>query len=570
MGATHVPERVSIKRCAIYTRKSTEEGLDQAYNTLAAQRDACSAYIASQKHEGWIAVETHYDDGGFSGGTMERPALQSLFVDLARGSVDIIVVYKIDRLTRSLADFAKLTDLLDKHHVSFVAVTQQFNTSTSMGRLTLNVLLSFAQFEREVAGERIRDKIAASKKRGMWMGGRTPLGYDVIDKKLVANASEAETVRHIFRRYLELKSVKLLQADLEQSGLSSKKHIAKDGTPYGGCIMYRGALSALLTNQTYRGLINHRGSTYAGQHEAIVPEDLFQQVQQMLSAQGPGNSAKQKLASPALLKGLVFDAAGNRLQPTHSKKHGRKYRYYVSAPTIQDAKANPEGLRIPAPDLEKLVIQTIATHLRDQKWLAATFDVHFDISGFAKFTTAAVALAKELEHQPTASTGIINQILRRVEVDKKLIIISVDAKQLQIILLGSESEVPAFAPAEPVVEIKIAGRFLRCGKEVRLIIENGDYRSSSPNKRLVREIVQARQWFHDLTAGRAKGIADLAHKSKCNAAHVSRRISLAFMAPDIVENIISGTHPLELTPERLKKACPLPVSWDEQRALLLG
>lgn len=570
MGAPHVPERVTVKRCAIYTRKSTEEGLDQAYNTLAAQRDACSAYIASQKHEGWVAVETHYDDGGFSGGTMERPALQSLFEDLAHGTVDIIVVYKIDRLTRSLADFAKLTDLLDKHDVSFVAVTQQFNTSTSMGRLTLNVLLSFAQFEREVAGERIRDKIAASKKRGMWMGGRTPLGYDVIDKKLLANASEGETVRHIFRRYLELKSVKLLQADLEQLGLRSKNHLAKDGTPYGGCIMHRGALSALLTNQTYRGLINHRGNTYAGQHEAIVPEDLFQHVQKMLSAQGPGESAKQKLASPALLKGIVFDAMGNRLQPTHSKKNGRKYRYYVSSPMIRDAKANPEGLRIPARDLEKLVNQTIATHLRDQKWLAATFDVHFQISGFAKFIDAAATLAKEVELQHITSTGIINQLLKRVEVDKKVIRLSVDAKQLQMILLGSETEVPAFAPTEPVIEIKIAGRFLRCGKEVRVIIANDAHRSSNPDRRLIREIVQARHWFHDLASGRATGIANLALKSKCNAAHVSRRISLAFMAPDIVEKIITGTHPLALTPERLKKACPLPVSWEEQRALLLN
>ena len=334
--------------------------------------------------------------------------------------------------------------------------------------------------------------------------------------------------------------------------------------------MYRGALSALLTNQTYRGLIKHRGSTYAGQHKAIVPEDLFQQVQQMLSAQGPGESAKQKLASPALLKGIVFDAMGNRLQPIHSKKNGRKFRYYVSAPMIRDAKANPDGLRIPARDLEKLVIQTIATHLRDQKWLAATFDVHFDISGFAKFTAAAAALAKEVEHQPTASTGIINQILNCVEVDKKLIRMSVDAKQLQMILVGSETEVPAFAPTEPAIEIKIAGRFLRCGKEVRLIIGNDDQESSSPNKRLVQEIVQARQWFHDLASGRAKGIADLARQSKCNAAHVSRRISLAFMAPDIVEKIFTGTHPLELTPERLKKACPLPVSWEEQRALLLS
>ena len=470
MEETPLAKRITIKRCAIYTRKSTEEGLDQAYNTLAAQRDACLAYIASQKHEGWVAVETHYDDGGFSGGTMQRPALQALFADLAKGTVDIIVVYKIDRLTRSLADFARLTDLLDKHEVSFVAVTQQFNTSTSMGRLTLNVLLSFAQFEREVAGERIRDKIAASKQRGMWMGGRTPLGYDVRDKKLVANTSEAETIQHIFRRYLEVKSVKLLQADLEQSGLRSKQHTAKDGVSYGGCVMYRGALSALLTNQTYRGLVKHRGHTYPGQHEAIVPEDLFQQVQYMLSGQGPGVSAKQKLGSRALLKGIVFDAAGNRLQPTHSKKKNRKYRYYVSGPMLRDAKANPNGLRIPAADLEKIVLTSISTHLRDQSWLAATFDILYEVSGFAKFIVAAAALATEVELQQEASTGVLNHILRRVEVDKKVIRMAIDAKQLQIILLGSKTETLAFAPAQPVVDIEIAGRFLRCGREVRLVM----------------------------------------------------------------------------------------------------
>ena len=393
-------DRAKIRRCAIYTRKSTEEGLDQAYNSLDAQRDACAAYIASQKHEGWLAVEKHYDDGGFSGGSLERPALQALFADLAKGGIDIIVVYKIDRLTRSLADFAKLTDLFDKHQVSFVAVTQQFNTSTSMGRLTLNVLLSFAQFEREVAGERIRDKIAASKKRGMWMGGRTPIGYDVKDKKLMVNEQEAETVRHIFRRYLELKSVKFLQADLERFGIRSKPHIARDGTPYGSCIMYRGALSVLLTSQTYRGMISHCGCLYPGEHERIVPEDLFQAVQSVLAAQGPGEAAKKKLASPAILMGLVFDAAGKRLQPTHCSKKGRKYHYYVSAPTIRDAKANPGGFRIPAPDLERIVTQSIAARLRDRHWLSSEFNLHANVSGFGKLADSATRLRPRSNNNP--------------------------------------------------------------------------------------------------------------------------------------------------------------------------
>jgi site-specific DNA recombinase len=562
-------ERPKIRRCAIYTRKSSEEGLDQAYNSLDAQRDACAAYIASQKHEGWVLVEKHYDDGGFSGGSLDRPALQTLFADLTNGTVDIIVVYKIDRLTRSLADFAKLTELFDKHETSFVAVTQQFNTSTSMGRLTLNVLLSFAQFEREVAGERIRDKIAASKRRGMWMGGRTPIGYDVRDKKLIVNEPEAGTVRYIFKRYLELKSVKLLQAGLEQSGIRSKPHTVKDGTAYGASIMYRGALSYLLTNQIYRGVIAFKGDLYEGEHERIVPEELFQSVQTLLTAQGPGEAARKKLASPAILKGIVFDESGNRLQPTHSAKHGRKYRYYVSAPMIRDAKSNPEGYRIPASDLEKIVTQTVATRLRDRKWLSSISDLQADVSGFGKLADTANILAMEVDQQTTRNSGILNKFVIRIDVSKKTIKLKIDAAALNNLLVPTDPGSRPLGPSDDqhCVELIIAGQFLRCGKEVRLIIGNDD--KANIDKRLLREIVQARKWFDDLSSGRANGIAELARRSGCNAAHVSRRISLAFLAPDVTNLIVSGTQPLSLTPERLKQACPLPVSWDDQRALLL-
>lgn len=563
-------ERSKVRRCAIYTRKSTEEGLDQAYNSLDAQWDACAAYIASQKHEGWVLVEKRYDDGGFSGGSLGRPALQTLFVDLAKGGIDIIVVYKIDRLTRSLADFAKLTELFDQHRVSFVAVTQQFNTSTSMGRLTLNVLLSFAQFEREVAGERIRDKIASSKKRGLWMGGRTPIGYDVKDRKLVVNEPEAETVRHIFRRYLDFRSVKLLQADLEQSGIRSKPHITKEGKPYGGCIIYRGALSALLTNQTYRGMIKHGGNLYVGEHQRIVPEDLFQTVQSALASQGPGVTAKKKLASPALLKGLVFDAAGSRLQPTHCSKRGRKYHYYVSATMIRDAKADPQGFRIPAPDLERIVTQSIAARLRDHSWLSSAFDLHANISGFGRLAGAATALAIEIEQQPTHGTSVLHKIVRRIEVDRKVIKVSIDLGAVYLLLVPVKGNPPQTDATEKLFDLVIAGQFLRCGKQVRLVIGSGSDDHSQIDKRLIRDIVLARQWFADLIAGRASGIADLARRSGCNAAHVSRRISLALLAPDIVEMILAGTQPVEMTPERLKQACPLPLSWDDQRAALLA
>ena len=283
-------------RCAIYTRKSTEEGLEQDFNSLDAQREACEAYVTSQKAEGWIALRDRYDDGGYSGGTLERPALQRLLADIEEGRIDVVVVYKIDRLSRSLMDFAKLVEVFDRRSVTFVSVTQSFNTTNSMGRLTLNVLLSFAQFEREVTGERIRDKIAASKRKGIWMGGNPPLGYDVANRKLVVNDAEAETVRHIFRRYLELGSARLLCADLAQNGIVSKRRVFQSGEQRGGNPMTRGALYTLLSNRTYLGETQHKGRSYKGEHAAIVPADLFAAVGECLSA-GRG-SIRTKVTSP--------------------------------------------------------------------------------------------------------------------------------------------------------------------------------------------------------------------------------------------------------------------------------
>ena len=287
-------------RCAIYTRKSSEEGLEQAFNSLDAQREACAAFIFSQKHEGWTVLPTLYDDGGFSGGTMDRPALKRLLGDIGADKVDVVVVYKIDRLTRSLFDFAKIVETFDAKGVSFVSITQQFNTTTSMGRLTLNVLLSFAQFEREVAGERIRDKIAASKKKGMWMGGLPSLGYDVKNRKLVVNDEEALTVLHIFRRYVELKSVRALQAELDAAEIRSKRRTLANGTPYGGQKLSRGALYLMLQNRIYRGEITHKGNAYPGKHRAIVYKVLWDEVQAMLAENRVNSSSRigRKAAKP--------------------------------------------------------------------------------------------------------------------------------------------------------------------------------------------------------------------------------------------------------------------------------
>jgi site-specific DNA recombinase len=270
-------------RCAIYTRKSSEEGLDQAFNSLDAQREACAAYITSQKHEGWLAISTMYDDGGISGGTLDRSALQRLLEDIKAGQVDVVVVYKVDRLTRSLSDFAKIVEIFDAAGVSFVSVTQQFNTTTSMGRLTLNMLLSFAQFEREVTGERIRDKIAASKRKGMWMGGNTPLGYDVHDRQLVINQPEAETVRRIYRRYADLGSVQALKGELDLDGVVSKRRVDRFGRAKGGNPLARGALYLMLQNPIYIGRIVHKDATYSGQHDAIIEPDLWETVQRRLA-----------------------------------------------------------------------------------------------------------------------------------------------------------------------------------------------------------------------------------------------------------------------------------------------
>src|SRR5712672_3181362 len=359
-------------RCAIYTRVSTDHGLDQEFNSLDAQYDAASAYIKSQAHAGWTLIRSRYDDGGYSGGSTDRPDLQRLLDDIRARKLDVIVVYKVDRLTRSLADFAKLVELFDAQGVSFVSVTQQFNTTTSMGRLTLNVLLSFAQFEREVTGERIRDKIAASKKKGMWMGGVPPLGYTVRDRKLIVVESEAETVRHIFRRYAALGSVQLLKAELETHGIVSKRWTSAAGRSRGGKPIGRGALYLMLQNRIYRGEIVHKDQSYPGQHEAIIDPALWDAVQARLADNAVERSTGIRVKNPRLLAGLLFDGEGHRMTPTHAVKDGRRYRYYVSRPLIVGARADAAGLRIPAAEIEEIVTNRIRRLLSEP---ASVFEI---------------------------------------------------------------------------------------------------------------------------------------------------------------------------------------------------
>ena len=366
--------KAAVRRCAVYTRKSSEEGLEQDFNSLHAQREACEAFIRSQRGEGWRLIETAYDDGGLSGGTLERPALQHLLADIAQHRVDTVVVYKVDRLTRSLMDFAKLVELFDRHGVTFVAVTQQFNTTSSMGRLTLNILLSFAQFEREVIGERVRDKIAASKQKGMWMGGVAPLGYEIKDRKLAICPEEAETVRLIFRRYRELGSVRLLKQELDQTGIRSKERARRDGSRIGGQPFSRGALYALLSNPIYIGEIAHKGARYPGQHEAILDRAIWDEVQQRLRDGAPERT-RPAAPSESPLMGKLFDEAGQRLTPTHAAKGGRRYRYYVSRALVTGtAEQAPGAWRLPAAQIETLIASLAANVLSESSAIATALE----------------------------------------------------------------------------------------------------------------------------------------------------------------------------------------------------
>ena len=434
----------TVVRCAIYTRKSSEEGLEQSFNSLDAQREACEAYITSQKSEGWIVLPQMYDDGGISGGTMDRPALQRLLADVAARRVDTVVVYKVDRLTRALGDFAKIVEVFDAANVSFVSVTQSFNTTTSMGRLTLNMLLSFAQFEREVTGERIRDKIAASKAKGMWMGGRPPLGYEVRDRKLEIVPDEAETVRHIFTRYAALGSVLDLRDELTAAGITSKRHVSVNGNVTGGGPLERGALHHLLQNRLYRGEIDHKGTIHPGQHEAIVDEALWNEVQAALSEKRVERAVRSDAASPSLLAGLLRDEDGIRLTPTHANKKGRRYRYYVSHDLIAGRKeqSNAGGSeaprrrgsarRIPANDLEAIVEGRITQFLGDATAIDGIVAAQAkDIEERRHLVDRAGELAATWPRLPPTGRGVMLQrLVRRIVVTATTVEISLRAEAI--------------------------------------------------------------------------------------------------------------------------------------------
>jgi site-specific DNA recombinase len=545
------------RRCAIYTRKSSEQGLEQDFNSLHAQREACEAFIKSQTSEGWKLIKTSYDDGGLSGGTMERPALQQLLADIGDGLIDIVVVYKVDRLTRSLADFAKMVELFDAHGISFVAVTQQFNTTTSMGRLTLNVLLSFAQFEREVTGERIRDKIAASKRKGMWMGGVPPLGFDVRERRLVINPAEANTVRQIYRRYLELGCVRQLSKELDKQGIVSKVRVSKQGIKSGGCRFSRGALYELLANPIYIGEIRHKQERHPGQHEAILPRELWERVQQLLNgnaARGRGTT-NRSISSP--LAGKLFDADGQPLYVQGATKARRRYRYYVSKCLVSgSASDNGKGWRLSAPEIERAVTIAARHILSDRAGL---------LNALEKSGIDSPDVRATLE----STSNLLRQL--QIEADVTACCEVIDRAQLRDdgISVTLKIQVPCLREGVRTNSVFNLSRFVplrmkRRGVETRIIMAAGDDLPRKVDPALLKAVARSRAWFEELASGRVRSLTDIARREKIAPRYVERLSLLALGAPRIVEAICQGRQPADLNAETLLNRIDLPLEWSMQ------
>jgi DNA invertase Pin-like site-specific DNA recombinase len=522
-----------VVRCAIYTRVSTDSGLDQEFNSLDAQYDASQAYIRSQAHAGWTLVKLRYDDGGFSGGSTDRPALQRLLADVAARRIHIIVVYKVDRLTRSLADFAKLVELFDAHGVSFVSVTQQFNTTTSMGRLTLNVLLSFAQFEREVTSERIRDKIAASKRKGLWVGGMVPLGYELKDGQLHIHEEEAKTVRLIFQRYLEIGSVNGLVKDLKQRSLTSKvRHLSSGGTR-GGVSFRQGALFYMLRNCFYLGEVKFKGEILPGPQPALLDRLLFDAVQKRLTEQW-SHRTTTRIRTRALLAGLLFDDAGRRMVSAYASRDRVRYRYYISAPCIRGSADEPVGSinRVPAIDIEAVISKAVTAN-----------------ANIESIPTAG----------PTLTREVIESVVAKIEVRKTQLAIHLKGDDGQDGINAAPSNrivlVPWRKPSKPARQILLPANT----PEHRTRTMKAERRSV-----LIRAIGRGRLWLQDIVDGRTT-IEGLAAKQKCSIRQINMTISLAFLAPTLVTAAVEGRFPRGIGVAALRDA---PAEWSQQMGRL--
>jgi len=509
------PVKPMIRRCAIYTRKSSEEGLEQSFNSLHAQREACEAFIKSQASEGWRLVTTHYDDGGLSAASMERPALTRLLEDIRHRLIEVVMVYKVDRLTRSLADFAKIVELFDEHQVSFVAVTQQFNTTTSMGRLTLTVLLSFAQFEREVTGERIRDKIAASKKKGMWMGGLVPLGYDLRERRLVVNPAEAEVVRQIYRRYLELGRVRLLKEELDRGGIVSKPR-ALNRKPNHGCSFSRGALYVVLRNPLYIGEVRHRGARYPGQHQGIIDRELWDKVQRQLHQHAVRRRLQVVKVEPSPLAGKLFDASGAGLTPSHARKGARRYRYYISH-GLNIGHRVRDGWRLPAREIERTVAAAAQHLLEDEPALATAVE---EAGVLPTHIPSVLETAREWSRKLRSEAdtpGALTALVHRVELGR-------DGFRLSLKVPTPTDGNVNDPRSDALVTRFVPMRLKRRGVELRLVIDGAHPARPTVNLALLKAVGRARRWFDLLASGRAASLAAIAAQERISVRYLGRLI----------------------------------------------
>jgi DNA invertase Pin-like site-specific DNA recombinase len=556
-------------RCAIYTRKSSEEGLEQSFNSLDAQREACEAFVKSQQHEGWQAIATHYDDGGFSGGNLDRPAFKRLMADIHAGKISTVVVYKVDRLTRSLADFAKIIEQFDKFGVSFVSVTQQFNTTTSMGRLTLNVLLSFAQFEREVTGERIRDKIAASKKKGMWMGGTVPLGYDVHDHHLQINEAEATTVRTIFNQFLRSSNVTILREWLRENDIRSKA----------GNHFFGGPLYQMLHNPLYIGLTRHKTETYPGQHQAILDSETWDKVQALLAANRQGGKRKPRATKSSLFTGLLFDAQGTLYTPTHAAKNGRRYRYYTSQAVIKKKEKIETPTRIPAPDIESAVSERFLKLLRDPDDLVASIrdNAQEEANQPAGFFTRIVARATSTAATWQSLSGpdrehFLRAVIDRVIIHPTRVEIRIRVNQFIQQLLGNNTPMAdsraGNAAGTPqahvplIASIECPFRHISQGRALRLIVGNTNITTEASRQAILKAIARARQWYEQITTGKATNIAQLAATDGVSPRFIRMQMKLVQLSPQSIEKLMTRPESLPLSLNDLLAAIPL--EWREQ------
>ncbi|WP_252258543.1 recombinase family protein [Erythrobacter aurantius] len=548
-------------RCAIYTRKSSDEGLEQDFNSLDAQREACAAYVLSQASEGWKLVPDHYDDGGLSGGTLERPSLQRLLGDVKQGLVDIIVVYKVDRLTRSLLDFSKLVETFDEAKVSFVSVTQSFNTTTSMGRLTLNMLLSFAQFEREVTAERIRDKIAASKAKGMWMGGVPPLGYKPDGRSLAIFEEHAAIVRDIFHRYRNVGKVRQVAEELAREGIHAPLRLTANGKSYGGRPFSRGNLYHLLKNPIYSGDIAHKDKTYSGMHEAIIPKEEWEAVQQQLTENTQG-TRKARQQNRSLLAGILFDEHGRPLQAVHTCKGNKRYRYYVSrTDDLTGVDDTRPVLRMPAKEIEQVVRGELRKLLIDPLTLAGQAGLHI--------TPAVLGQIQAIADESYAMLIRGGSTLLRDLISKAVVYPNRLTFELSCQGIAELFELSQSDHGPGTITHETAVRLTRSGLAMRLVHDGGvPAAPREPDPALLRLLLQARAWWAELAKGETD-IAKLSRKEGMTASWMTRVVRLVFLAPEVVEAVLAGRVGAGLDAKSLLASGGVDANWSKQRAHFL-